>query len=140
MYKKVLLPVSGENQGKRSTIALKKAMNICDGVIVLLHVTEAIPQTVGGEGRQELEREQQAHGMVLLSPIIEQLEHEGRHFRTVIKSGTIAETIVAVADEEEADAIVMFTDGCDNLTDFLLGTITEHVLRNTDVDLLAVRR
>lgn len=140
MYKKILLPVSGETRGQRANIALKKALSLCDGVIILLHVTEAIPQTVGGDARQELERENKAAGTVVLAPLIEELEHQGKHFRVCVEGGTIAETIVRVADEENADLIVMYTDGREDLKDFLLGSITERVLRNTGVDLLAVRR
>lgn len=140
MYKRVLLPVSGETRGQRSSIALKKALQVCDGVIILLHVTPPIPQTVGGEGRLELERENRAQGMLVLTPIIEQLESAKVHFHTCIEGGTVAETIVRVADEEKADLIVMFTDGREDLKDFLLGSETERVLRNTGIDLLAVRR
>lgn len=139
MYKKVILPVSGEEHGKRASIALKKALEVCDGMIILLHVAEAIPQTVGGSAREELVRSSEAHGQVLLEPLVEQLKTAGVHFRTLIKSGTIAETIVSVADEEKADLIVMFTDGRKDLEALFLGSIAERVLRNTGVDLLAVR-
>ncbi len=140
MYKRVLLPVSGESRGQRSSIALKKALEVCDGIIIVLHVTPPIPQTVGGESRLELERENRAQGMLVVTPIIEQLENAKVHFHTCIESGTVAETIVRVADEEKADLIVMFTDGREDLKDFLLGSATERVLRNTGTDLLAVRR
>lgn len=140
MYKKVLLPVSGEAHGKRASIALKKAIKLCEGMIIVLHVTEVIPQTVGGEARHELEHDNTAQGQIVLAPIIELLETAGAHFRTRVDSGTIAETIVRVADEEGVDLIVMFTDGREDLKDFLLGSITERVLRNIDVDLLAVRK
>ena len=42
-----------------------------------------------------------------------------------MEEGTPAETIVRVADEENADLIVMFTDGRDGLGDLLIGSITE---------------
>lgn len=140
MYKKILLPVSGEAHGKRAGIALKKALQLCDGMIIVLHVTDPIPQTVGGEARLELEHDDSARGHVVLAPIIEQLETAGAHFRTCVEAGTVAETIVRVADEESVDLIVMFTDGRESLQEFLLGSITERVLRNTGVDLLAVRQ
>ncbi len=95
---------------------------------------------MGGESRLELERENRAQGMLVVTPIIEQLENAKVHFHTCIESGTVAETIVRVADEEKADLIVMFTDGREDLKDFLLGSATERVLRNTGTDLLAVRR
>ncbi|MBD5539143.1 MAG: universal stress protein [Desulfovibrio sp.] len=139
MYSKVLLPVSGEARGERSRKALATAMAVSSGEIILLHVTEPISQVVGGEARTELEREESAQGLTLLCPIIEILENAGAAFHTRVEPGTIAETIVRIADEENADLIVMYTDGRDGLSDMLLGSITERVLRNTGVDLLAVR-
>lgn len=140
MYKKALLPVSGDNRGHRASIALKRAMEVCDGEIVLLHVTEPVPQTVGGETRFQLERDNQTQGMMVLAPIIERLEAAGAHFHTRVVGGIPADVIVNVADEEKADVIVMFTDGRDGLEDMLFGSITERVLRNlNNEDLLAVR-
>lgn len=139
MYKKVLLPVSGDTRGQRASIALSKARQICDGEIILLHVTEPVPQTVGGEARQELERDSASQGLLVLAPIIEKLEMEGVNFHTRVVPGTPAETIIKVANEENADAIVMFTDGRDGIGDMLIGSITERVLRNLEIDLLAVR-
>ena len=139
MYKKILLPVSGKSHGQRAQKALKHAMGLCSGEIILLHVTEPLPQIVGGEAHAELKREEAAKGLTLLCPPIETLDKAGISFHTRVEEGTPAETIVRVAHEESADLIVMFTDGRDGLSDMLIGSITERVLRNTDVTLLAVR-
>lgn len=140
MYKKVLVPVSGKTRGKRSHKALAKAREVCDGEIVLLHVTEPIPQVVGGEQRQELENQAKAEGMAALAPFVELLELTTAPFHIRVEEGTVAETIVKVATEEGVDLIVMFTDGRDDLEGLFFGTITERVLRNTELDLLAVRK
>ena len=139
MYKKVLLPVSGKKHGERAHQALKHALGLCSGEIILLHVTEPLSQIVGGEAHTDLKREEAAKGLTLLCPLIEILEKDGVSFHTRVEEGTPAETIVRVADEENADLIVMFTDGRDGLGDLLIGSITERVLRNTDTPLLAVR-
>lgn len=139
MYKKVIVPVSGEEQSRRGLAALEKAKQVCDGEFVLLHVTEPVPQTVGGEAREELRQEKEANGLAALRPVIEKLQTENLPFHTRVVPGTPAETIVKIADEEKADLIVMFTDGRDDIGDMFLGSITERVLRNMDVDLLAVR-
>ncbi len=94
---------------------------------------------MGGEAHVELKREEAAKGLTLLCPHTETLEKAGISFHTRVEEGTPAETIVRVAHEENADLIVMFTDGRDGLSDMLIGSITERVLRNTDVTLLAVR-
>ncbi len=139
MYKKILLPVSDKSHGQRTEKALKHAMGLCSGEIILLHVTEPLSQIVGGEAHVELKREEAAKGLTLLCPHTETLEKAGISFHTRVEEGTPAETIVRVAHEENADLIVMFTDGRDGLSAMLIGSITERVLRNTDVTLLAVR-
>ena len=138
MFKRVLVPVCGETRGERTQKALDKALQLCDGEIILLHVTEPIATVVGGEARQELEAQSLADGTAILSPIIERLQLDKRHFHSRVVPGTVAETIVTIADQEDADLIVMYTDGRDDLSDMLLGTITERVLRNTMRNLLVV--
>ena len=67
----------------------------------------------------------------LLAPLAAELDNAGIPYQTVIRHGLPVETIVKVAKEMDAEAIVMFSDGRDDLTDRLFGSITEHVLRNT---------
>ena len=57
-----------------------------------------------------------------------------------MENGTVADTIIRIAHEREADIIVMFTDGRDDVSSLLIGSNTERVLRNTDTPLLAIRR
>lgn len=139
MYKKVLIPISGQNHCARAAVSLAKARAVCDGEFVLLHVTEPVPQTVGGEAREELKQEKEAHGLLIMAPIIEKLQAEALPFHTRVVGGTTAETILQIADEEKVDLIVMFTDGRDGIQDMIFGSVTERVLRNLGVDLLAVR-
>lgn len=139
-YSKILLPVSGKTCGKRANKALQHAMQLCAGEIILLHVTPPLSQMVGGEAHAQLKREENAQGQTCLGPAIQELEKTKIPFRTRVEEGTPAETIVRVAHEENADLIVMFTDGRDGLEDLLIGSITERVLRNTDTALLVVRR
>lgn len=139
MYKRVLLPVSNDPMSKRALKALNKAKHVCDGEIILLHVTEPVAQTVGGEAREELQNQHKQEGLMALGPVVEKLESENIPFHTRIVPGLPADIIPRIADEEDADLIIMFTDGRDGISDMLLGSITERVLRNTNRDLLAVR-
>lgn len=140
MYKKALVPVGPKDKHlARIRDALAKAREICDGELVLLHVTEPVAQTIGGTGRMEVESEMKSGAMHLLEPFIAELQKEGVPFHTRIVPGTVAETIVQTADNEKVDVIVMFTDGREDLRDLFLGTITERVLRDTQTDLLALR-
>ncbi len=139
MYERVLLPLSGDLRDDRTVKALNKAEQICDGELVILHVTEPVSQTLSGAGREEVINEDTNAALMLLEPVIERLRMSKVHFHTRIVAGTIADTIIRIADEEDVDVIVMYTDGRDELKDLFLGSITERVLRNTSRDLLAIR-
>ena len=54
IYQRVLVPVSGKNSGERAAKALRHAKTLCSGEIILLHVTEALPNLVGGAAHTEL--------------------------------------------------------------------------------------
>jgi len=59
-------------------------------------------------------------------------------FDQIVRQGPIVETIVQVADEVEADAVVMTTAGHKSFLDALRGSTTEEVLRKARRPLLAV--
>lgn len=139
MYKTVLIPVSGKNGLARAKTALTHARSLASGNIVLLHVFSPLPQLVGGEAHAELLAEQKAKGQTLLNTVLADFDMAGNDVRCRIDEGTIAETIIRVAHEENADLIIMYTDGRDDLQDMLLGSVTERVLRNTDTALLVIR-
>ena len=139
MYKTILVPISRKNGLARAHICLRHAELLADGDIVLLHVIEPVPQMVGGAAHAELLADKTAGGHTLLNAVTATIENKKLSCRCRVEEGTTAETIIRVAHEENADLIVMFTDGRDGLEDMLLGSITERVLRNSDTTLLAVR-
>lgn len=139
MYERVLLPLRGDLKDDRTFKALETAEKICSGELIVLHVTEPVSQAVTGAGREEVINEDTAKALMLLEPVIERLRAANAHFHTRIVSGTVADTIISVADEENANIIVMYTDGRDELADLFLGSVTERVLRDTNKDLLVIR-
>lgn len=140
LYKRILLPVSGKYQGKRAIKALEHALTFVNGEIVIMHAYPSLPKLVGSEGHQELVAEAMAEGTNMVAPVVKRVEKEGLPYKVRIVEGAPADAIVHVAHEENCDIIVMFTDGRDALIDLLLGSVTERVLRATDVPLLAIRR
>lgn len=139
-YQKILLPVSGKFNGARAMKALRHALSLLNGEIVIMHAYAPLPMLVGGQAHQELAQEAAAAAMAAISPVVSAVEKASIPHRVRIVEGSPAETIVHVAHAEDCDLIVMFTDGRDELCDLLLGSVTERVLRATDVPLLAIRR
>lgn len=139
MFKKVILPVCGKTHCSRARLALSKVEDLCDGEFILVHIMDPIPATVGGDARRELENSSQAKGLEILGPMIELLESKKLPFHTRVVNGPVAEMIARVAENEHADLIAMVTDGRDDFADIFLGSVTERVLRDTAVDLLAIK-
>ena len=132
-YERVLLPVSGKHSGERALKALSQARKLDPKEIILLH---AVAPSVGSP-MPNIMRDQQdiaVKAEALLAPLAAELDN------AVLRHGLPVETIVKAAKEMDAEAIVMFSDGRDDLTDRLFGSITEHVLRNTPLPVLVVRQ
>jgi nucleotide-binding universal stress UspA family protein len=62
----------------------------------------------------------------------------GRPHAELVRQGPLVDTIVEVAEEVDADLIVMATQGHDSLVDALRGSTTEQVLRRAARPLLSV--
>jgi nucleotide-binding universal stress UspA family protein len=56
----------------------------------------------------------------------------------VIKNGTPSEEIIGVAEDNQADLLVIASKGRSNLPDFLFGTTTEKIFRHSTVPVLRV--
>ena len=138
-YERVLLPVSGKHSGERALKALSQARKLDPREIILLH---AVAPSVGSpmpnltSDKQDVTVKAEA----LLAPLAAELDHAGIAHQTVILHGLPVETIVKTAREMDGEAIVMFSDGHDDLADKLFGSITEHVLRSTPLPVLVVRQ
>lgn len=140
MYNKVLLPVSGARDLDRSKKALEHALALNPKHITIVNAIEPLPKLIGGQAHADLLREATAQALTRMSPLFNIIENAGVEHSIRVMEGTPADTIVKASHEEACDIIVMFTDGRNELEDFLLGSVTERVLHSTDLPLLAVRK
>ncbi|MBQ7606864.1 MAG: universal stress protein [Desulfovibrionaceae bacterium] len=139
MFKKVLLPISTKTK-ERSMKAVEAALDLSPEEIVLLHVLEPIPEMIGGKDRQQLQREADDIGKSIFGDYEDMIKKKNIHCSLILDRGVPANVIVQVAEREDVDLIVMFSDGRDCVADMLLGSCTERVLRNTSITLLIIRK
>lgn len=74
-----------------------------------------------------------------LEAIYQTYHASGFDFDTRVISGDIASTIVDLAIAEDVDLITMTTHGYSGITRWMLGSVTERVLRNAPCPVLVVR-
>lgn len=147
MYQKILLPTDGS---KFAENAAKHAIWIASrsgAEIIVLNVIETsslvglpaedlivkIKEMLKEEGRRSLER---------ISEMISKSEAESKieDVKITLKTeeGSPAESILKTIEKENVDLVVMGTSGKHGLDRFLLGSVTEKVVRSSKCPVLAV--
>lgn len=71
-------------------------------------------------------------------PLVSALFLEDISWKEVLKNESVSQSIVGLANEVDADLIVMTTNGRDTLSQKVAGSITEQVLKDTPCPVLAV--
>ncbi len=138
-YRTILCPVDFDDN---SLAALRHARQLAaatDATLYLLHVVPVIPSA--GEIVSSLETGGDAPAQRRLRKLAEReladVKHE-EHTRIALRSD-IARDIVAAARETRADLIVMATHGRSGIAHFLVGSVTEAVVRHAPCPVLTVR-
>ena len=148
MYHKILLPTDGSKYAEK---AAKHAIWIAghsNAELIALNVVDTsslvglpaedltirVSEILKDEGQKSLDN---------ISKLIEELE-KNEEFKTGVKlikeskEGPPADVILKTAEDENIDLIVMGTSGKHGLDRFLLGSVTEKVVRSAKVPVLAV--
>ncbi len=135
---KILVPIDFSDQsisGLRQAIALSKAGNI---KIIALHVVRehSAPWNLFSYEEKSLYLEKIHEKLRMLG----QLEGaEPENFSTVIESGKLCDTILAIAVEVNADCIVMGTSAANNIKKKIIGSNALRVVTESTIPVITVK-
>ncbi len=112
--------------------------------ILLVHILESpiYPTTVFGAGATQLpaiREEMRANVNEQLERIAKEKTPDGVVARGIVREGSPFIEIMALAEEEKADLIVIATHGHTGLKHMLLGSVAEKVVRKAPCPVLTVR-
>ena len=138
MYKKILLPTDGSNYAEEE--AERASRLLADGgEIIVLSVagklTSSAFQSRSNVKKVNRELYKEAEGNV--EHMLSQFD-ETVNVRGMVVVGFAAESIIEVAEKENADLIVISSSGKSGLHRFILGSVTEEVLKTSEIDVLLV--
>ena len=123
MYETILLPVD-ESEG--AAVAVEHAVDLARRHDATLDVLYA----AGNGGDEDPE--------AIVERAAAVAREAGVEVNTVVLDGTPHETIVDYVDDRGIDAVVMGSHGRRGLDRYILGSVTEKVLRTVDVPVLVV--
>lgn len=140
MYDEILVPTDGSAAAER---AIDEAIDLADATNARLHALyvvdtrtlSGLPSAQGSTIEQALE----AQGDAAVEGVRDRAEAAGLSVTTTVAVGNPATEILAYADDAPVDAIVMGTHGRTGVDRFLLGSVTERVLRRASAPVLVVR-
>jgi len=131
MFQKILLPTDGSESSRKAVakgveLAKRLGARVLAVYVIDTSAFVALPETFMWESVRELLDEE---GQKALEQVRLAAEKHGVEAKLLVREGSPAKEIVAVAEEENADLIVMGTAGRAGLGRFFLGSVSEKVLR-----------
>jgi nucleotide-binding universal stress UspA family protein len=137
MYERVLIPTDG-SVGTRG--AVERAVDLassCDAELHALYVVDA-PVGADATAAETLDALEQA-GREAIDEVIRHAEAaEVKTIEGVVARGVPHRAILDYVDEHDVDVVVMGTHGRTGLDRYLLGSVTEKVVRLSDAPVMTV--
>jgi nucleotide-binding universal stress UspA family protein len=138
MYETILLPFDGSDGAAEVLHHAAEIAHWADATIRVLYVADTNRNSVTvveGHTVDVLERE----GRDLVEEAAKTLETLGVSYRTDVVQGNPAPTIADYAEAYDQDLIVMPTHGREGVSRYLVGSVSEKVVRLSSVPVLSVR-
>jgi nucleotide-binding universal stress UspA family protein len=136
MFKKILVPLDGSQLSQR---ALEPALALSqESGAELLLVRVPAADTLSFAVSEAKQRELFQESLLYLDTIRKSNAQSQVSLRTQVLEGDVASAIVDTARTEQIELIIMSTHGYSGLTRWVLGSITEKVLRSAPCPVMAV--
>jgi nucleotide-binding universal stress UspA family protein len=142
MYRKILVPLDGSKTAE-GVLPHAKALAYSEGAELVLLTVAANPVMDFAFSdpaiAQNAQREQEEASQKYTARIEGELKEAGFRVSTLLRIGAVADTILNVAEEMQVDVIAMSTHGRTGPARWLLGSIADKVVRNSQVPVLLIR-
>jgi nucleotide-binding universal stress UspA family protein len=146
MYKKILLPTDGSDNSKRANKHALWIADKSDADIVIMYVVEphfpdlatGLPLSTLPTPDERFYEEIRNEGKQILENFKQELEDvqckgicKNTNLKSIIAEGKPSNEIVTILDKEDIDLVVMGASGRHGLDRFVIGSVTERVVRNS---------
>jgi len=142
MFERILAPLDGSSEAAHAIPLVARLARLIGGSVILLQaldrVTEVTKYAAASLAPYTITSDTEG-AQAYLDGVATVISGEGVAVETEVRSGNIGETIVEVAREKNADTIILNSHGRTGILERLLGSVAEHVSRDTPVPVLLLR-
>lgn len=147
MYERILVTTDGTALSDKAVQSALSLAKLSGATLIVLRVIPRYPRsyleggaTVDISEIKRIEAQWTTQAQAQLSAIKAEGKGMGVTVKTTIaKSDLVAESIIATADKQEVDLIVMASHGRKGIKRLLLGSETQHVLTHSTKPILVLR-
>lgn len=137
MYTDLLLATDGTDGARRATNHAIELARQLEADLHVVSVAEEGPHSTDRRDKMRSDPEGEAHEAA--EEAAREAENAGLETTTTVRHGVAQEEIVAVAEQNPIDAVVVGTVGRSGIDKILLGSVAEEVVRNSPVPVVTVR-
>lgn len=141
LYKKILIATDGSNNSAQAVDAGMEIARLSNGKAYALHVIDTSSYSSGREDpkwTRLIEEQLKTFGLEITATVEEAAKAAGVEVEFVTLEGHPAEKILDFAEKQAVDMIVVGSLGKTDVERFLLGSVSEKVVRNSKVPVLVV--
>ena len=153
MYKKILIPTDGSENSKRANKHALWIADKSDANIVIMYVIEphfpelatGLPLSTLPTPDEQFYEEIRNEGKQIIENFKQDLEDvqckgicKNTNLKTIMTEGKPSNEIVNVLDKENIDLVVMGASGRHGLDRFVIGSVTERVVRNAKKPVMVI--
>ena len=138
MYDHILIPTDGSDGALKAFEHALHLAEMYDSTIHLIYVVE--PIHTADVGTEQVLEAMRAEGERSLGELADRADSNGIGAVTEVRTGSPHREILEYADDEGIDLIVMGTHGRTGLNRYLLGSVTEKIVRISETPVLTIRR
>ena len=144
MYKTVLVPLDGSHRAEGILPHVEKLALVFKSKVIFLQVVVPLPYPAQGgpDGRHEylIEfKQKQEEIIAYLAGIQQGFQNIGIESSCVVEQGAVVETIISVAQRENADLIAIASHGRSGLSWVFYGSVAAGILQKIDRPMLIMR-
>lgn len=147
MYHRILVATDGSNLSDKSVSSAIELAALCKAELVVLKVVPRYPQSYfeGGIALQpdeiaRVEKQWADEGQAVVDAVQKTAQAKGVTTKAITLPGdVVSEAILAAAQQQQCDLIVMASHGRKGITRLLLGSETQHVLTYATVPVLILK-
>ncbi|MBC7451965.1 MAG: universal stress protein [Cytophagales bacterium] len=142
--KSILCPIDFSEAGVQAlkyAAILSSRFNSTLHVFHSCHVPTSITEAIGIDTSTEIIYDNEEVYRKKIEKLLQEViteELKDIQYNIIVRYGFASDAIAEVTEEVHADLVVMYTSGADNFLQYMLGTVTGHVLKNVLCPVLIV--